>query len=124
MCSTGGFIRILDEINPVENVGDIESGRRIGNSFAPARETLAALACFWALSGAAGQNYSGSRLEGRNADGVMANKAARFENEAHTAMVRLLEADLEAAGFEIGAEKIQLPVKFKVHDSAFVPLAR
>ena len=33
-------------------------------------------------------------------------------------------ADVEAARFESGGEKIELPVKLKVHDSVFVPLAK
>jgi hypothetical protein len=49
-------------------------------------------------------------------------KAARFDNEAHTALLRRLAADIEAARF--GDEAIELPVKLKVHDSLFVPLAK
>ncbi len=51
-------------------------------------------------------------------------KAARFESDAHTAILRQLEADIEAARFEVGGERIELPVKLKVHDSVFVPLAK
>jgi len=51
-------------------------------------------------------------------------KAARFDSDAHTAMLRGLAADVEAARFESGGEKIELPVKLKVHDSVFVPLAK
>jgi hypothetical protein len=51
-------------------------------------------------------------------------KAARFESEAHTAILKQLEADVEAARFDVGGEKIELPVKLKVHDSVFVPLAK
>jgi hypothetical protein len=51
-------------------------------------------------------------------------KAARFDSEAHTAMLRRLEADIEAVRFDTGTEKIELPVKLKVHDSVFVPLAK
>jgi len=51
-------------------------------------------------------------------------KAARFESDAHTAMLRKLEADIEAARFDAGDGKIELPVKLKVHDSIFVPLAK
>jgi hypothetical protein len=47
-------------------------------------------------------------------------KSARFESEAHTAILRRLEADVEAARFE----GMELPVKLKVHDSVFVPLAK
>ena len=51
-------------------------------------------------------------------------KAARFDSEAHTAMLRGLQTDIEAIRFETGAGKIELPVKLKVHDSIFVPLAK
>jgi hypothetical protein len=51
-------------------------------------------------------------------------KAARFESDAHTAMLRRLEADIEAVRFAAPEGKIALPVKLKVHDSVFVPLAK
>ena len=51
-------------------------------------------------------------------------KAARFESDAHTAMLRELAADIEAVRFDDGGRKIELPVKLKVHDSIFVPLAK
>jgi len=51
-------------------------------------------------------------------------KSARFESDAHTAILRELEAGIEAARFDTGSEKIELPVKLKVHDSVFVPLAK
>jgi hypothetical protein len=51
-------------------------------------------------------------------------KSARFVSDAHTAILRRLEADVEAARFDVGGEKIELPVKLKVHDSVFVPLAK
>ncbi len=51
-------------------------------------------------------------------------KSARFESEAHTAILRRLQADIEAARFDTGAGKIEVPVKLKVHDSVFVPLAK
>jgi hypothetical protein len=47
-------------------------------------------------------------------------KAARFESEAHTQILRDLARDIEAARFE----GMELPVKLKVHDSIFVPLAK
>ena len=47
-------------------------------------------------------------------------KSARFESDAHTAILKRLEADVEAARFD----GIELPVKLKVHDSVFVPLAK
>jgi hypothetical protein len=51
-------------------------------------------------------------------------KSARFGSEADTAILRDLEADVEAARFDTGEEKIELPVKLKVHQSIFVPLAK
>ena len=47
-------------------------------------------------------------------------KSARFPSDAHTAILRKLEADVEAARFE----GLELPVKLKVHESVFVPLAK
>ncbi len=51
-------------------------------------------------------------------------KSARFESDAHTAILRKLEADVEASRFDTGAGQIELPVKLKVHESVFVPLAK
>ncbi|HSN41189.1 MAG TPA: hypothetical protein VLT92_13440 [Burkholderiales bacterium] len=52
-------------------------------------------------------------------------KSARFDSDAHTAILRQLAADIEAARFDAGdGQKIELPVKLKVHDSVFVPLAK
>ncbi len=51
-------------------------------------------------------------------------KSARFDSDAHTAILRRLEADIEAVRFDTGAGKIELPVKLKVYDSVFVPLAK
>ena len=39
-------------------------------------------------------------------------------------MLRNLEADIEAARFDPGDGAIEIPVKLKVHDSIFVPLAK
>ena len=47
-------------------------------------------------------------------------KSARFPSDAHTAILKQLEADIEAARFD----KMELPVKLKVHESVFVPLAK
>src|SRR5439155_11092606 len=52
------------------------------------------------------------------------SKAARFEGEEATALLRALEADIEAARFDTGDGVIEIPVKLKVHDSVFVPLAK
>src|SRR5262249_40160991 len=51
-------------------------------------------------------------------------KAARFGVEEPTALLRQLEADIEAARFDAGDGPIEIPVKLKVHDSIFVPLAK
>jgi hypothetical protein len=51
-------------------------------------------------------------------------KVARFQSDAHTAILRRLEADIEAARFNPGDGPVELPVKLKVHDSVFVPLAK
>ena len=52
-------------------------------------------------------------------------KSARFDSDAHTAILRELERGIEAARFDSGdGKQIELPVKLKVHDSVFVPLAK
>jgi hypothetical protein len=51
-------------------------------------------------------------------------KAARFEDEEPTALLRRLEADIEQARFDAGDGPIEIPVKLKVHDSPYVPLAK
>jgi hypothetical protein len=51
-------------------------------------------------------------------------KAAGFDSDKHTAMLRKLAADIEAVRFEVHGERVELPVKLKVHDSVFVPLAK
>jgi hypothetical protein len=51
-------------------------------------------------------------------------KAARFAADANTAVLRRLESDIEALRFAAPEGKIELPVKLKVHDSVFVPLAK
>jgi hypothetical protein len=47
-------------------------------------------------------------------------KSARFQSDAHTAILRRLEKDIEAVRYE----GFELPVKLKVHESVFVPLAK
>ena len=51
-------------------------------------------------------------------------KAARFDGSEATTLLRKLEADIEAARFDPGDGAIEVPVKLKVHDSVFVPLAK
>jgi hypothetical protein len=52
-------------------------------------------------------------------------KVARFDVEEPTAMLRRMQADIEAVRYDAGGgDKIELPVKLKVHESIFVPLAK
>jgi hypothetical protein len=51
-------------------------------------------------------------------------KVARFDSDKHTALLRQLQDDIEAIRFDTGDGKIELPVKLKVHDPIFVPLAK
>ena len=51
-------------------------------------------------------------------------KAARFEAGEPTEILRNLETDIAAARFDPGDGAIEIPVKLKVHDSIFVPLAK
>jgi hypothetical protein len=51
-------------------------------------------------------------------------KAARFDAEAHTALLRRLEEDIAASRLHEEGGDIELPVKLRVHDSVFVPLAK
>jgi hypothetical protein len=51
-------------------------------------------------------------------------KCARFDDDKDTAIIRQLEKDVEAARFDAPEGKIELPVKLKVYDSIFVPLAK
>src|SRR5262249_42312189 len=51
-------------------------------------------------------------------------KVARFDDDKSTAILRQLEKDVEAARFETPEGRIELPVKLKVHESIFVPLAK
>jgi len=51
-------------------------------------------------------------------------KVAAFDSEQHTAILQRLQDEIEAIRFDAGDGKIELPVKLKVHDSIFVPLAK
>jgi hypothetical protein len=51
-------------------------------------------------------------------------KVARFDSDAHTAILRDLEKDIDAVRFDAPEGKIELPVKLRVYDSIFVPLAK
>jgi hypothetical protein len=51
-------------------------------------------------------------------------KVARFDSDASTAILRQMEKDVDAARYNPGDGAIELPVKLRVHDSIFVPLAK
>lgn len=52
-------------------------------------------------------------------------KAARFASDEHTHILQRLEHDMDAARYAShDGELIQVPVKLRVHDSIFVPLAK
>jgi hypothetical protein len=51
-------------------------------------------------------------------------KAARFAADEDTAILRQMQAEIEAARYDPGDGPIDLPVKLKVHNSIFVPLAK
>jgi hypothetical protein len=51
-------------------------------------------------------------------------KVARLKDEKSTAILRQLEKDIDAVRFDAGDGKIELPVKLRVYDSIFVPLAK
>jgi len=52
-------------------------------------------------------------------------KVAKFDNQKGTAILRQLESEIDAVRFDPGdGTKIELPVKLRVHDSIFVPLAK
>ncbi len=52
-------------------------------------------------------------------------KVAKFDNEKGNVILRQLETDIDAVRYDPGdGTKIELPVKLRVHDSIFVPLAK
>jgi hypothetical protein len=51
-------------------------------------------------------------------------KVARFDDEKSTAILRQLQSEIEAIRYDTPEGKIELPVKLKVYDSIFVPLAK
>jgi hypothetical protein len=51
-------------------------------------------------------------------------KVARFDSPTHTALLRQLERDVDAVRFPAPEGPIELPVKLRVSDSIFVPLAK
>ena len=52
-------------------------------------------------------------------------KVAKFDNEKGNAILRRLEQEIDAVRFDPGdGIRIELPVKLRVHESIFVPLAK
>jgi hypothetical protein len=51
-------------------------------------------------------------------------KCARFDDDKSTAILRQIEKDIEGARFDAPEGQLELPVKLKVYDSIFVPLAK
>ena len=51
-------------------------------------------------------------------------KVARFAADDTTSMLKRLQTDIEAVRLEVDGTPIELPVKLKVHESVFVPLAK
>jgi hypothetical protein len=51
-------------------------------------------------------------------------KVARFDDEKSTTILRQLQSEIEAIRYDTPEGKIELPVKLKVFDSIFVPLAK
>ena len=52
-------------------------------------------------------------------------KVAKFDNEKGNVILRQLESDIDAVRYDPGdGTKIELPVKLRVHNSIFVPLAK
>ncbi len=51
-------------------------------------------------------------------------KAARFESDEHTAILKQFEEEIQAIRYPTDDGEVELPVKLRVHDSIFVPLAK
>jgi hypothetical protein len=51
-------------------------------------------------------------------------KVAKFDSEKSTAILRQLEQEIDAIRYDTPDGQIELPVKLRVHDSIFVPLAK
>jgi hypothetical protein len=51
-------------------------------------------------------------------------KVARFDDEVTTSLLRELAQDIEAVRFNAPEGPIELPVKLKLHESIYVPLAK
>lgn len=51
-------------------------------------------------------------------------KVARFESDKHTKLLNQLQTDIESVRYNVDGTSVELPVKLKVHESVYVPLAK
>ncbi len=51
-------------------------------------------------------------------------KVTRFDSDEHTKMLHDLERDIDAARYKADEGEIEIPVKLRVHESPFVPMAK
>ncbi|MFK7856343.1 MAG: hypothetical protein AB8B79_19665 [Granulosicoccus sp.] len=51
-------------------------------------------------------------------------KVSRFDSDERTQLLKQLQADIESIRYDVDGTLVELPVKLKVHDSVFVPLAK
>jgi len=51
-------------------------------------------------------------------------KVARLESDGHTSILHRLESDIQASRFRLEDELVEIPVKLRVHESIFVPMAK
>ena len=51
-------------------------------------------------------------------------KVAQFASPEHNAMLAQLDADIAAARWTVDGQSLDIPVKLKLHESLFVPLAK
>jgi hypothetical protein len=74
--------------------------------------------------GPAGYPPAGRKDQRAASDAADQLQVAKFDSEKDTAILRQLEKDVDGARFDAPEGKIELPVKLKVYDSIFVPLAK
>jgi hypothetical protein len=51
-------------------------------------------------------------------------RAARFVSDTHTSILKRLEADIQSSTINVGTAALELPVKLRVFESVFLPLAK
>jgi len=51
-------------------------------------------------------------------------KVSRFEHEKHTGMLKDMQLGIEAVDYPVAEGHVKLPVKLKLHESLYVPLAK